>query len=549
MTSSPTVPSGASTRPGAELEGARCLVTGGLGFIGSAVARRLVDVGASVVVVDSLVPQHGGDRGNLAELEADGRVTVVVADIGSDEARQALDGVDVVFNVAGQVSHLASMHEPLRDLDLNVRSHLAFLESLRTAAPGARRRADVDAPGLRPAALPARRRGAPDGAGRRQRRRQAGVRAVPPPLRPALRPATGRAPADQRVRARASTSSARISASSPCSSAGPCSARTSCCTATAPNAATASTSTTWSMRIVLCALTSEAVGEIFNLGHEDSLTLAEIARLTHHAAGDRGGITTVPFPDELRPHRHRQLPGRLRQGQAGARVGSADRLRRGDHLHRRPLRRSRVVPVVDLTRRALRFEEAFAAATARVLRSGTAAARPGAGRAGSGGGRRPRWRREAVGVGSGASALQLALAGLGVGPGDEVVVPAFTAVPTASAVCAVGATPVPSTSTPGTAALDVGAAATAITPAHAGDRRRPPVRPAGAGGTAARRSVSRWSRTPPRRTARSAERGRARRPSTRSTRRRTSGASATAGWSSPPIPTSPPTCAGGGCTG
>jgi UDP-glucose 4-epimerase len=50
---------------------------------------------------------------------------------------------------------------------------------------------------------------------------------------------------------------------------------------------------------VLSAISSEATGEIFNLGHQDSLTLAEIALLTHRAAGDRGGVRTVPWPDEL----------------------------------------------------------------------------------------------------------------------------------------------------------------------------------------------------------------------------------------------------------
>ena len=125
-------------RVSTSIAGARCVVTGGLGFIGSAVAHRLADLGASVVVIDSLVAQHGGERANVAPLDAEGRVAVVVADIGSPVAASALDGVDVVFNVAGQVSHLASMQQPLRDLDLNVRSHLAFLEHVRRVAPAAR---------------------------------------------------------------------------------------------------------------------------------------------------------------------------------------------------------------------------------------------------------------------------------------------------------------------------------------------------------------------------------------------------------------------------
>ena len=124
--------------------------------------HRLCHSGASVIVVDSLVPEHGGDPANLDDLPADRDVDVLLADIGAAEVADAVAGADVVFNVAGQVSHLASMQDPLRDLDLNVRSHVAFLETLRRAAPTADRRADVDAAGVRTPALPAGRRGAPD---------------------------------------------------------------------------------------------------------------------------------------------------------------------------------------------------------------------------------------------------------------------------------------------------------------------------------------------------------------------------------------------------
>jgi nucleoside-diphosphate-sugar epimerase len=117
------------------LGGARCVVTGGLGFIGSNVVHALVRAGASVTVVDALVPEHGGDPANVAGLP----VAVVEADIGNAAATvDALREADAVFNVAGQVSHLASMHDPLHDLDLNTRSHLALLETLRSVNPRAR---------------------------------------------------------------------------------------------------------------------------------------------------------------------------------------------------------------------------------------------------------------------------------------------------------------------------------------------------------------------------------------------------------------------------
>ena len=116
------------------LTGRRCLVTGGLGFIGSNLALALHAVGAQVRVVDALVPQHGGDRRNLDGVD----VPVTIASIAdADAVRPLLHDVELVANVAGQVSHLESMTDPLRDLELNARSHLAFLELLRTTAPDA----------------------------------------------------------------------------------------------------------------------------------------------------------------------------------------------------------------------------------------------------------------------------------------------------------------------------------------------------------------------------------------------------------------------------
>lgn len=116
----------------ASLASTTCVVTGGLGFIGSNLARALVEAGAHVRVVDALVPGHGGDRRNLEGVAAE----VLEADLVDPRVAEVVEGADVVFNVAGQVSHLSSMTDPLRDLDLNVRSHLALLEALRRVAPG-----------------------------------------------------------------------------------------------------------------------------------------------------------------------------------------------------------------------------------------------------------------------------------------------------------------------------------------------------------------------------------------------------------------------------
>ncbi|HEX6787247.1 MAG TPA: NAD-dependent epimerase/dehydratase family protein [Acidimicrobiales bacterium] len=120
------------------LSATTCVVTGGLGFIGSNMAHALASAGARVRVVDALVPEHGGDRRNLEGLEHPERVEVLIADLGEANVAEVLFDADVVFNVAGQVSHLASLTDPLRDLDLNVRSQLAFLETVRSARPRAR---------------------------------------------------------------------------------------------------------------------------------------------------------------------------------------------------------------------------------------------------------------------------------------------------------------------------------------------------------------------------------------------------------------------------
>jgi UDP-glucose 4-epimerase len=120
------------------LRGTTCVVTGGLGFIGSNLVHALTRAGAHVRVVDALVPGHGGDRRNLEGLPADAHVEVLVAEVGASEVADVLDGVDVVFNLAGQVSHTASMREPERDLHLNAMSHARFLEQLREVAHAAR---------------------------------------------------------------------------------------------------------------------------------------------------------------------------------------------------------------------------------------------------------------------------------------------------------------------------------------------------------------------------------------------------------------------------
>ena len=117
--------------------GRRVLITGGLGFIGSNLAIRLVDLGAEVTVVDSLIPGYGGNRFNIAPI-AD-RVSVNVSDIRDEHALpQLLEGRDVIFNLAGQVSHIDSMERPREDLEINCAAQLSLLEAVRRVNPGAR---------------------------------------------------------------------------------------------------------------------------------------------------------------------------------------------------------------------------------------------------------------------------------------------------------------------------------------------------------------------------------------------------------------------------
>jgi UDP-glucose 4-epimerase len=117
--------------------GKRVLVTGGLGFIGSNLVRRLVGLGARVAVVDSLVPEYGGNRRNLAGLAR--QVKVHIADVRDwPRLPRLVAGQDFLFNLAGQTSHMDSMTDPQTDLDINCRAQLAILEACRQHNPQVR---------------------------------------------------------------------------------------------------------------------------------------------------------------------------------------------------------------------------------------------------------------------------------------------------------------------------------------------------------------------------------------------------------------------------
>ncbi len=117
--------------------GKRVLVTGGLGFIGSGLVRRLVRMGASVTVIDACFPDQGANLFNLKGVLDE--VALVVADIGRvDDISAYIVDQDYVFNLAACISHVGSLRDPLRDLERNCVSQLRFLGALTELSRGAR---------------------------------------------------------------------------------------------------------------------------------------------------------------------------------------------------------------------------------------------------------------------------------------------------------------------------------------------------------------------------------------------------------------------------
>src|SRR4030042_5266837 len=116
------------------VRGKKVLVTGGLGFIGSNLAARLVELGADVLLVDSLVPEYGGNLFNIADIEK--KVKINISDVRDEYSmRYLVQGQDYLFNLAGQTSHLDSMENPYVDLEINAKAQLFILESCRKYNP------------------------------------------------------------------------------------------------------------------------------------------------------------------------------------------------------------------------------------------------------------------------------------------------------------------------------------------------------------------------------------------------------------------------------
>jgi len=119
---------------GTEFQGKKVLITGGVGFIGSNLAHRLLELAAQVTVVDSLIPEYGGNLFNVREISDDIRINL--SDVRDEYSLRALlQGQDYLFNLAGQTSHMDSMQDPATDLDINCRAQMSILECCRHFNP------------------------------------------------------------------------------------------------------------------------------------------------------------------------------------------------------------------------------------------------------------------------------------------------------------------------------------------------------------------------------------------------------------------------------
>jgi UDP-glucose 4-epimerase len=115
-------------------KGKRVLVTGGLGFIGSNLSIRLVELGAELLLVDSLIPEYGGNLFNITNIQ--NKVRINISDVRDEHSmRYLVQGQDYLFNLAGQTSHVDSMQDPYTDLEINAKAQLFILESCRKYNP------------------------------------------------------------------------------------------------------------------------------------------------------------------------------------------------------------------------------------------------------------------------------------------------------------------------------------------------------------------------------------------------------------------------------
>lgn len=106
------------------------LITGGLGFIGSNLAIKLVELGANVTIIDSIIPEYGGNLKNVESIKD--RIKINFSDVRDEfSIKYLIKDQDFLFNLAGQTSHIDSMTNPFQDLEINAKSQLSILEACR----------------------------------------------------------------------------------------------------------------------------------------------------------------------------------------------------------------------------------------------------------------------------------------------------------------------------------------------------------------------------------------------------------------------------------
>ena len=115
---------------------ANVLITGGAGFIGSSLAIELIAKGAKVTIVDALIEGYGGNLFNIEPIKK--KIKLIKGDVrDSDLIDKVVAGQDMIFNLAGTLSHVDSMSDPMTDLEINCKAQLSLLESVRKYNPKA----------------------------------------------------------------------------------------------------------------------------------------------------------------------------------------------------------------------------------------------------------------------------------------------------------------------------------------------------------------------------------------------------------------------------
>ena len=299
------------------------MVTGGLGFIGSNLARSLVDLGAEVLLVDSLVAETGANRFNIDDDRGPGiHPHRRRARRPGDGAAGRRPGRDLQPGRPGQPhrQHARPVHRPGHQLP----GAAVPAGGVPPHQPVRQDRVRQHPPDLRPAGLPAGRREAPAPPDRRQRHQQDGRRVVPHPLQQRVRPAGLLAAPDQHLRPAGCWSRTTARRRSAGSCARSSTARRSSCSATARSSATSPTSTTPATRSCRPAPRTSQTARCSTSGGSEPISLRDLLDLMIEVAG-QGSYRLVPFPEEKKAIDIGSVYADYSQDPAGAGLAAGDR--------------------------------------------------------------------------------------------------------------------------------------------------------------------------------------------------------------------------------